>query len=309
MAGNGGLLKHASNVPGCALAIEDVFRKAGFPENIFRSLLIGGSDVGRIIENKKIVAATLTGSEHAGSETAARCGRQLKKTVLELGGSDAFVVLKDANLEDAAKNAVTARMINNGQSCIAAKRFIIEAKVYDEFIDLVRSIFEKSTTGDPMLPETDFGPMARQDLLEDLVAQIEKSLQMGARLISGGKRLPGKGYFLDPAVVADVTPGMPLFDEETFGPAMAITKADNEGQAIDLANKSNYGLGGSIWTGDAEKGERLARKVEAGAVFVNEITKSDPRLPFGGIKLSGYGRELSHYGIKEFTNIKTIRVK
>jgi len=309
MAGNAGILKHASNVPGCALAIEGVFRKAGFPENIFRTLLIGSSDVGRIIENPKIAAVTLTGSEYAGSETATHCGKHLKKTVLELGGSDAFVVLNDADLSDAAQKAVTARLLNNGQSCIAAKRFIVEAGVYPDFVDMVKFHFKNLIAGDPILPTTNYGPMARLDLLDDLIHQINKSVEMGAELVVGGNRLPENGFYFQPTIVAGVTPGMPLFDEETFGPVMAITKAENELHAIQLANLSRYGLGGSIWTGDPARGLRLARRIESGAVFVNDITKSDPRLPFGGIKLSGYGRELSHYGIKEFTNIKTIWVK
>jgi succinate-semialdehyde dehydrogenase / glutarate-semialdehyde dehydrogenase len=309
MAGNAGVLKHAYNVPGCALAIEEIFESAGFHKNIFRTLLVGSANIGRIIENPKIAAATLTGSEYAGSETAALCGKKLKKTVLELGGSDAFVVLNDADLKNAAFNAVNGRMINNGQSCIAAKRFIVEKGVYNDFVDLVVEHFKKLKTGNPLLPETDFGPMAREDLMEDLKEQINKSADMGAEVIFGGQHLDMNGFYFQPAIVINVTADMALFNEETFGPVMPVIKAEDEQHAIYLANLSKYGLGGSIWTSDVSKGERLAREIESGAVFVNEITKSDPRLPFGGIKLSGYGRELSHYGIKEFTNIKSVWIK
>jgi succinate-semialdehyde dehydrogenase/glutarate-semialdehyde dehydrogenase len=308
MAGNAGILKHASNVPGCALAIEEVFLETGFPEDLFRTLLIGSNQVEGLIKDERIRAATLTGSEFAGSKVAEACGKHLKKTVLELGGSDPFIVLADADLEKAVSTAVVARMINDGQSCIAAKRFIVVKEVYDDFVNRVVIKMKSLKTGDPENPETDFGPLARLDLLEEMDEQIKKSVAMGAKLLTGGKRMDCPGFYYEPAVVADVTEEMSLFNEETFGPALAVIKAESEDQAIALANKSDYGLGGSLWTQDIRKGTRLARKVESGAVFVNGMTKSDPRLPFGGIKRSGYGRELSHYGIREFVNIKTIWV-
>lgn len=308
MAGNAGILKHASNVPGCALAIEQVFVDAGFPDNLFRTLLIESKQVEELIGDERIRAATLTGSEFAGSKVAAACGKHLKKTVLELGGSDSFIVLADADLEKAASTAVTARMINVGQSCIAAKRFIVVREVMDEFVEKVVRKINSLKSGDPENPDTDFGPLARLDLLEELDEQVRKSVAMGAKLLTGGKRMACTGFYYEPAVVCDVTPEMPLFAEETFGPVMAVIAAEDEDQAIQLANDSNYGLGGSLWISDPEKGARLARQVESGAVFVNGLTKSDPRLPFGGIKRSGFGRELAQYGIREFVNIKTIWV-
>ena len=309
MAGNAGVLKHASNVSGCAVAIQSVFEQAGAPENLFRTLLVGSDKVDAILQHRHIRAATLTGSEHAGSKVAAICGRLLKKTVLELGGSDAFIVLADADIEKCVETAVTARMINNGQSCIAAKRFIVAKEVYEDFV--VRAIrkMESLKTGDPATDDIDYGPMARADLMEALQEQIDKSVSMGAKLRMGGHTLKRKGFYFAPAVVTGVTAGMPLFDEETFGPVMAVIKADSEEHAILLANNSQYGLGGSLWSRDTRKAQQLARQIESGSVFINGMTKSDPRLPFGGIKNSGYGRELSHYGIKEFVNIKTIWVK
>jgi succinate-semialdehyde dehydrogenase/glutarate-semialdehyde dehydrogenase len=309
MAGNAGLLKHASNVPGCALAIERIFREAGFPENLFRALMIPGKDVEQVLKNDKVRAATLTGSELAGSKVASVAGKYLKKTVMELGGSDPFIVLKDANLNKCVKTAVTARMLNTGQSCIAAKRFIVEAEVYDAFIDKVKDIIEKLKTGDPLNPESQFGPLARVDLLEDIDRQVKESVKMGAKLELGGNRIASEGFYYEPTLLSGVKQKMPVFSEETFGPAMAVMKVNSAKEAIQVANSSFYGLGGSLWTEDIENGIRLARQVESGAVFINGMTKSDPRLPFGGIKRSGYGRELSHYGIKEFVNIKTIVVE
>jgi len=308
MAGNAGVLKHASNVPGCALAIEDVFIEAGFPENLFRTLLISSKEVEHIIKNNRIMAATLTGSEYAGSKVAETCGKYLKKTVLELGGSDPYIVLADADIDKCAKTAVMARMINAGQSCIAAKRFIVVEDIHDLFLEKVSILIEKLKAGNPELADTNIGPLARPDLLEDLDEQVKKSVAAGAKLEIGGKRIPGEGYYYEPTLVSGVTSEMTLFKEETFGPVLAVIKARNEVEAIHLANDSPYGLGGSLWTRDIEKGIRLARQIQSGAVFVNGMTKSDPRLPFGGIKRSGYGRELSHYGIKEFVNIKTIWV-
>ena len=309
MAGNAGILKHASNVPGCALAIEEIFREAGFPENLFRTLMIPGHQVEKIVENEKIAAVTLTGSEDAGSKTASSAGKNLKKTVLELGGSDPFVVLKDADLEKCARTAVIARMINSGQSCIAAKRFIVVKEVYDDFVGKCHELLMNYKPGNPANPETKLAPLARPDLVEDLHRQVTNSVGKGARLIMGGEKYHGKGFFYLPTLLTEVTTDMPVFYEETFGPVMSAIRAENEEHAIELANKSRFGLGGCVWTQDIEKGIRFARKIESGAMFVNGMTKSDPRLPFGGIKKSGYGRELSHYGIREFVNIKTIVVE
>ncbi len=306
MAGNAGLLKHASNVPGCAMAIEEIFREAGLPENIFRTLLIGSNMVASVIEDKYVNAITLTGSEGAGSSVAAISGKNLKKTVLELGGSDPFVVFEDADLEETLDTALTARMINTGQSCIAAKRFIVVQDILAEFEDGIKKRMEKLQTGNPMDKSTQFGPLARMDLVDELEDQVNRSVKMGAKILLGGKRIKGKGCFFEPTILTNISADMPVFSEETFGPVLAIIMARDEEEAIRLANQSDYGLGSSLWTKDRIKGERLARKIESGAVFVNGLVKSDPRLPFGGIKKSGYGRELSHYGIKEFVNIKTI---
>jgi len=309
MAGNAGLLKHASNVPGCALAIENIFREAGFPKNLFRTLMIPGRDVEHVIRNDKIRAATLTGSELAGSKVASAAGKYLKKTVMELGGSDPFIVLNDAKLDKCAQIAVIARMLNTGQSCIAAKRFIVEAEVYDAFIDKVKGIISALKIGDPLDAESQFGPLARMDLLEDIDRQVQESVGQGATLELGGHRMNGEGFYYQPTLLSGINQNMPVFTEETFGPAMAVMQVSSSEEAIEVANNCFYGLGGSLWTEDTEKGIRIARQIESGAVFVNGMTKSDPRLPFGGIKKSGYGRELSHYGIKEFVNIKTIVVE
>jgi succinate-semialdehyde dehydrogenase/glutarate-semialdehyde dehydrogenase len=271
--------------------------------------MIPGKDVEHVLKNEKVRAATLTGSELAGSKVASVSGKYLKKTVMELGGSDPFIVLSDANLDKCAQTAVKARMLNTGQSCIAAKRFIVEAEVYYPFIEKVKDIISRLKIGDPLNPESQFGPMARMDLLEDIDRQVKESVKMGARLELGGKRIAGNGFYYQPTLLSGVSQNMPVFTEETFGPAMAVMLVNSAEEAIEVANNSFYGLGGSIWTQDIEKGIRLARKIESGAVFVNGMTKSDPRLPFGGIKRSGYGRELSHYGIKEFVNIKTIVVE
>ena len=308
MAGNAGLLKHASNVPGCALAIEDVFRKAGFPENLFRTLMIPSRLVEGVIANEKVCAVTLTGSEAAGSNVAETAGKYLKKTVLELGGSDPYIVLADADLEKCAKTAVVARMINAGQSCIAAKRFIVHKDVFDDFIDLAKPLMENLSHGDPLDAETKLAPLARMDLVEDLHDQVQRSVAMGAKVICGGQKIDGEGYFYKPTIIIGDSLTMPIFSEEIFGPVLAVYKVDDDTEAIDVANSSQYGLGGSLWTQDIDKGIRLARQVETGSIFINGMTKSDPRLPFGGIKKSGYGRELSHYGIREFVNIKTVWV-
>lgn len=306
MAGNAGLLKHASNVPGCALAIEDVFRKAGFPEDLFSTLMIGAPAVDTVIEHPHVKAVTLTGSEPAGSHVASTAGRVLKKTVLELGGSDPYIVLDDADLDASARTSVDARMINTGQSCIAAKRFIVVDSMLKEFEARQVRIMSEMTMGNPLLEETQVGPMARQDLRDELHAQVVSSLNEGAKLLLGGEPVDGPGAFYHPTVVTNVSRGMSLYHEETFGPVSAIIPVRDEEEAIAVANDSDFGLGASLWTGNVKSGEALARQIESGSVFVNGMVVSDPRLPFGGIKNSGYGRELSQFGIREFVNIKTI---
>jgi succinate-semialdehyde dehydrogenase/glutarate-semialdehyde dehydrogenase len=307
MAGNVGLLKHASNVCGCALAIEDVFRRAALPEGVFRTLLVPSSAVESIIADPVVKAVTLTGSGPAGRAVARRAGELLKKTVLELGGSDPYVILEDADLERAASICADSRLINSGQSCIAAKRFIAAAPVIDEFRErLLRRMLDKRV-GDPLDEETDIGPLARRDLREELHGQVEVSLAKGARCLAGGAIPPGPGAFYPPTVLVDVARGMPAYDEELFGPVAAVIEAEDEGEAIRIANDTSFGLGAAVFTGDAERGERIAAEMlEAGSCFVNAAVKSDPRLPFGGIKESGYGRELSHFGIREFVNVKTV---
>jgi succinate-semialdehyde dehydrogenase/glutarate-semialdehyde dehydrogenase len=308
MAGNVGLLKHSSNVPMCALAIEDVFNKAGFPSNTFKTLLIGSSLVDEVIKHPKVAAVTLTGSDLAGRKVAESAGKNLKKSVLELGGSDPFIVLADANIEAAAKTAVTARIINNGQSCIAAKRFIVEKKISKEFESYFTDFVNQLKTGDPLNEKNDLGPLARKDLLLELDAQVKKSVELGAKVLTGGNRLDKRGYFYPLTILTDVEKGMPVYEQETFGPVAAIIAAEDEQNAIRIANDSEFGLGASLWTKDLNKAKQLAAKMESGCVFINGMVKSDPRLPFGGVKSSGYGRELSHYGIKEFVNIKTVWV-
>ncbi len=306
MAGNVGLLKHASNVPKCALLIEEIFTKAGFPENVFKTLVIESTPVNYIINHTKVAAVTLTGSEFAGKKVAEAAGNCLKKSVLELGGSDPFIILEDADLATAAKTAVTARIINNGQSCIAAKRFIVVNKVADEFEKLFVRQMSSLKIGDPLDTGNDLGPLARENLLLDLEAQVAKSVELGAKVLVGGKRLEQKGYYYPGTILTNIKKGMPAYDEEIFGPVASLIIADNEDDAIRIANDSQFGLGASLWTKDLEKAKNLAHKIESGSVFINGMVKSDPRLPFGGIKASGYGRELSHYGIKEFVNIKTV---
>ena len=308
MAGNVVLLKHSPNVSGCALLVEDIFKNAGFPEGVFTSFLISVDRVPSLIAHSGIQAVTLTGSERAGQAVAIEAGRNLKKTVLELGGSDPFIVLSDANPLEAASAAALSRTMNSGQSCIAAKRFIVEEPVAIEFEnELVRQM-KNCKVGDPMDRKTQIGPIARLDLLNTLHGQVERSVQDGARLLVGGHRLDRKGYFYAPTVLSEVKPGMAVFDEETFGPVAAISRVKDVREAVELANHTNFGLGASIWTSNPEKGEALVSDIEAGVVFINEVVKSDPRLPFGGIKRSGYGRELSNFGILEFVNIKTVWV-
>jgi len=306
MAGNTAVLKHASNVPGCALQIEEVFNQAGFPANAFRSLLIGSRLVEDLIKDERIEAVTLTGSEPAGRQVAALAGQELKKTVLELGGSDPFIVLADADLSACLPVSVKARMINAGQSCIAAKRFIVEKAILKDFEEAQTGLMASLRVGDPLDPASEVGPLARPDLLTELHEQVQQSINMGARLLTGGKPVERTGTFYQPTVLSDVKKGMKVYDEETFGPVAAIIPVRNVEEAIAVANDSPFGLGGSVWSQDLDRAEWVARQIESGAVFINGMTKSDPRLPFGGIKRSGYGRELSHYGIKEFVNIKTI---
>jgi succinate-semialdehyde dehydrogenase/glutarate-semialdehyde dehydrogenase len=309
MAGNVGLLKHASNVPACALAIEKIFLKAGFPKGAFTTLLIGSKAVDKVLESPIVQAVTLTGSEPAGRSIASTAGRLLKKSVLELGGSDPFIVLADADPIEAAKSAARSRCINNGQSCIAAKRFIVEERIADRFEKAFTCEMEGLKVGDPMDRATDVGPLAREDLLEELQKQVERSLAEGAKLLTGGKRLERRGYFYAPTVLGQLKPGMTAFDEETFGPVAAVTRARDADDAIRLANTSRFGLGASLWTANRERAKDLAERIESGSVFVNGMMKSDPRLPFGGIKTSGYGRELSHYGLREFVNVKTVWIR
>ncbi len=306
MAGNVGLLKHASNVPGCALVIEEVFREAGFPKGAFQTLLVGSKAVEAVVRHPAVTAVTLTGSDPAGRSVAAAAGAALKKTVLELGGSDPFVVLRDADVAKAARTAAQARCINNGQSCIAAKRFIVEAPIFEAFEREFVKAMSGLTVGDPADRKTEVGPLARQDLMEDLHDQVYRSLKAGAQLKCGGKRLPVRGFFYPPTVLSRVEPGMAAFEEETFGPVAALALAEDADHALALANASPFGLGACLWTADLALAGRLAAEIESGSVFVNGMVKSDPRLPFGGVKLSGYGRELSAFGIREFVNIKTV---
>jgi succinate-semialdehyde dehydrogenase/glutarate-semialdehyde dehydrogenase len=310
MAGNAGILKHSSNVTGCALAIEEVFRDAGFPLNLFRTIVVSSKQAGEIINNKNVMAVTLTGSVPAGKSVAEKAGAVLKKTVLELGGSDPYLVLEDADLEKAAATCVNSRLINAGQSCIAAKRFIIVESVYDEFEKLFVENMKSKKMGDPFDENNDLGPQASVNLRDDLHRQVEESINRGAMLLLGGKVPEGNGAYYPPTVLANVKKGMPAYDEELFGPVAALIKVKDEEEGIAVANDTIFGLGAAVFTKDKKRGERIAaKKIKAGCCFVNEFVKSDPRLPFGGIKESGYGRELSAYGIKEFVNIKTVYVK
>ncbi len=309
MAGNAGVLKHASNVPGSALAIEKIFREAGFPDGLFRTLLVSSRQIDHILENPLIRAATLTGSDAAGRAVSGKAGAMLKKTVLELGGSDAYVVLDDADLEKAASISVKGRLVNGGQSCIAAKRFIVTEKTRAKFEALFVEKMRAISPGDPMDKNTKIGPMARHDLRDALHAQVEKSIAKGAKLLLGGKVPEGPGAFYPPTVLTGVKKGMAAYEEELFGPVAAIIPVKDESEALKTANDSVFGLGGAVLSADLARAERIAaEEMEAGSVFVNEAVKSDPRLPFGGIKQSGYGRELSVHGIREFVNIKTVYV-
>lgn len=310
MAGNAGILKHASNVSGCALAIEEVFREAGFPENLFRTILVPSSQMEAVIKNERIKAVTLTGSVPAGKAVAKTAGSVLKKTVMELGGSDPYIILEDADLEMASETCVNARLINAGQSCIAAKRFIVVEKVYDEFEKLFVAKMKIKKMGNPFDESNHIGPQASVLLRDELHQQVVKSVELGAKLLLGGEIPETVGAWYPPTVLSNVKKGMPAYDEELFGPVAAIIKVKDENQAIEFANDSIFGLGAAVFTRDYERGEKIAaEKLQAGCCFVNAFVKSDPRLPFGGIKESGYGRELSSFGIREFVNIKTVYIK
>ncbi|TNF34890.1 MAG: NAD-dependent succinate-semialdehyde dehydrogenase [Gammaproteobacteria bacterium] len=309
MAGNTCVLKHASNVPQCAQLIEEIFLTAGFPQGVFSSLLIHASQVEAVIRDARIHAVTLTGSEPAGRQVAAIAGSELKKSVLELGGSDAFIVLADADLDETVRGAVTSRFLNAGQSCIAAKRFIVVDDIAEEFIHRFKHAVETLKPGNPLDETITLAPMARADLRDELHAQVSDSLAAGAQLITGGEPLPGAGAFYKATIIDHVQPGMRAYHEEMFGPVVSIIRVRDEDEALQVANDSEFGLGGSVWSRDAARAEQLARQVQSGCCFVNGMVKSDPRLPFGGIKHSGYGRELSIHGIKEFVNVRTLWVK
>jgi succinate-semialdehyde dehydrogenase/glutarate-semialdehyde dehydrogenase len=308
MAGNGMLLKHASNVPQCALAIERVCADAGLPEGLMQTLLIASDQVEAVIADGRVAAVTLTGSSEVGAKVAAQAGGQLKKQVLELGGSDPFIVLADADIEAAAKAAASSRFRNAGQSCIAAKRFIVVEAVADAFSAAFQRQIETLTVGDPTEAAITVGPMARDNLRQDLIAQVEASVQLGARVVTGGKAIDGPGFFYAPTLLDHVTPDMPVFRQEIFGPAAALIRVKDADEAIAVANDTEYGLGAAIWSRDTANAQVLARRIEAGSVFINAIVASDARVPFGGVKKSGYGRELSAYGLREFTNVKTVWV-
>ncbi|ELS00179.1 NAD-dependent succinate-semialdehyde dehydrogenase [Gloeocapsa sp. PCC 73106] len=307
MGGNVGLLKHASNVPQCSLEIERVIRDAGFPPGVFQSLLIGGNQVEAIINDPRVKAATLTGSEPAGMSLASAAGKQIKKTVLELGGSDPFIVLESANLEAAVATAVTARMLNSGQSCVAAKRFIIQASMADAFEAKLLAKFQALKVGDPQLEETEVGPLATPGIRDDLDLQVQKTVAMGGKVLIGGKPMSDRpGYFYPPTIITEIPPDSPGAQEEFFGPVALLFRVNDLSEAIALANDTVFGLGASAWTNNPQEQERLIQEIEAGCVFINGLVKSDPRLPFGGIKRSGYGRELGKEGMREFVNIKTV---
>jgi succinate-semialdehyde dehydrogenase / glutarate-semialdehyde dehydrogenase len=309
MAGNVGLLKHASNVPQCALKIEEIIVRAGFPAGVFQTLLIGASQVDRILNDPRVAAATLTGSEQAGIQVGISAAKRIKKVVLELGGSDPFIVMPSANIDEAASTAVKARVINNGQSCIAAKRFIVHEQIADQFEKQFVSRMQALKLGDPFDEKTDVGPLATSDAVKDLDADVQKTLHAGAKLLAGGKPANGPGNFYLPTVLTNIPKDSPAYREEFFGPVASIFRVKNLDEAIAIANDSRFGLGASAWTNDAAERERLINELEAGMVFINQMVASDPRVPFGGVKASGHGRELGPYGIREFTNIKTVWIK
>jgi succinate-semialdehyde dehydrogenase/glutarate-semialdehyde dehydrogenase len=309
MAGNVGLLKHASIVPQCALAIEDMLRRAGFPEGAFQTLLIGSEKIPQLLDDPRVAAATLTGSTPAGSQVASQAGKAIKRTVLELGGSDPFIVMPSADLEQTAKVAAQARTINNGQSCIAAKRFIVHERIYDEFERRFVRAMESLKVGDPLDETTQVGPLATEQIRQGVDEQVQEMLKMGARLLTGGKRLKRPGFFYAPTVLADIPPGSPAQRDEIFGPVASLFRAHDLDDALRIANDTPFGLGSSIWTNDQGEQARFIEEIQAGMAFVNSIVASDPNLPFGGVKQSGYGRELSEYGMREFQNIKTVWIK
>ena len=309
MAGNVCLLKHAENVPQCALILEDAFRRAGFGDGVFQALPIETPQIAAVLEDPRVAAATLTGSERAGMAVGASAGANIKKTVLELGGSDPFIVMPSADLNAAVRTAIQARTINNGQSCIAAKRFILDDAIADEFTQKFVAGMEALTVGDPMDPQTDIGPLATPKILDALAAQVEQSLAAGATLFTGGIRLGRPGNFYPPTVLAGIPPHAPAYTEELFGPVALLFRVNGIGDAIRQANDTPFGLGSSVWTSDPAEQERFINEIEAGMTFINSMVASDPRLPFGGIKHSGYGRELSEHGLREFVNLKTIYVK
>jgi succinate-semialdehyde dehydrogenase/glutarate-semialdehyde dehydrogenase len=309
VAGNVALLKHASNVPQCALALEDLFRRAGCPPGVFQTLLIGANRVPALIADERVAGVTLTGSEPAGREVASIAGRQLKKTVLELGGSDPFIVLGSADVARAASVAVTARTINNGQSCIAAKRFIVVDSVADEFERRLVEGMRALRVGDPMNPDTELGPLATPKIAEELEAQVRASVERGARVLTGGSRVRGAGNYFEPTVITDIPRDAPAYGEELFGPVAQLFRVPNADRALALANDTRFGLGASVWTRDSAESDRFAEEIESGQVFINSMVASDPRFPFGGIKHSGYGRELGPYGLLEFVNVKTVRIE
>lgn len=306
MAGNTGVLKHASNVQGCAFAIEDAFLKAGFPKGVFVNLNMDSKEVKILIEDKNIAAITLTGSDAAGRSIASIAGQNLKKTVMELGGSDAYIILDDVDLEEATDLATLGRLQNNGQTCIAAKRFIVHDAIYDSFLALFTKKMKAAKMGDPTSENSYYGPMARLDLRDELHAQVEKTIKQGGRLVLGGVIPEGKGAYYPASILVDLQPGMEAFDNELFGPVASVIRAKDDNHAVELANNSQFGLGSGVFTKNRERGENLALQLEAGSSFVNKLVVSDPRLPFGGVKNSGYGRELAAYGIREFVNTKTI---
>jgi len=307
-AGNVGLLKHASNVPQCALALQDLFVRAGAPAGVFQALMVGSDRVAAVIADDRVAAVTVTGSEGAGRDIAATAGQHVKKSVLELGGSDAFIVLASADLPRAVATAVKARVVNNGQSCIAAKRFIVADAIYDRFVRDFSAAMAALRIGDPAQPDTELGPLALASIRDGVADQVDRSVAAGARLLAGGQRLDGPGFFYPPTVLADVPPGAPAAVEEVFGPVAAVFRVAGVDEAIALANASTFGLGAAAWTSDRGEADRLARELEAGSVFINSMVASDQRFPFGGVKRSGYGRELGVFGLREFVNIKTVRM-